>query len=235
MSCCFLTGIIKGLITKLKLRLPVFQKGAFERLDSCVVFVFILILGVRSLGPDSGLGLVRRMCFCSLVFDLLAHAANISSSASTCVCLSFWLCKRDGCLLFPPNPSRSDLSCVSTHTQVTGELLPRLMGLRQLTITLAHSPFHFPLSAPCSESLRRNRKMARPSSCQQRDARRRCRRKSCPWWTARASACRGATSSPSSLALASASLLVFGVTWAWPSSAWSTATPPTETTKRWWW
>lgn len=37
----------------------------------------------------------------------------------------------------PSNASTSDLSCVSTHTQVTGELQPRRTFGRQLTITTA--------------------------------------------------------------------------------------------------
>lgn len=214
----------------------VFQKGGFGRLDSSVVFVLILTLGIRSLSPHSGLD----GCVSVLWFLIFQRLLLISQSAQPRVfvfsfVLPFGFTKETAIYTFPPNASRSDLSCASTHTQVTGVLLPRLTGRRQLTITLAHSTLHFPLSALFTESLRRNRKMARPSSSQQRDDQRRCRRKSCPWWTARASACRGATSSPSSLALASASLLVFGVTWAWPSSAWSTAIPPTETTKRLWW
>lgn len=128
---------------------------------------------------------------------------------------------------------------------MTNELLPRLTVGWWLINTLGHDTLHFPVSADLlsvlpsavwTELLRRNKKMARPSSSRQRDDQKWWRRKSCPRWTAPALACPGATSSPSSLASASASLLGFGATWAWPSSAWSTATPSIETTKKlWWW
>lgn len=91
---------------------------------------------------------------------------------------------------------------------------------------------HFPFTALFTELLRRSRKMARPSSSLRRDGRSWWKRRRCQLWTARASVCRGATSSPFYLALASASLSVSDVTWAWPSSAWSTATPSSETTNR---
>lgn len=97
---------------------------------------------------------------------------------------------------------------------------------------LDYNCLHFPFTALFTELLRRSRKMVRPSSSRRKDGQSWWRRKSCPLWTVHASACRGVTSLPSSLALASASLLVSDVTWEWPLSAWSTATPSSETTRR---
>lgn len=89
-------------------------------------------------------------------------------------------------------------------------------------------PFTFLLT----ELLRRSRKMARPSSCRQRAGRSWWRRRRFLLLTAHASVCPGATLSPFSLESASASPSVSDVTWAWPSSAWSTATPSSETTRK---
>lgn len=87
---------------------------------------------MRSLSAHSGLGAVRQMWFCLIVFDVV-RAANTSD-----IVFGFGFSKE---LLFT-------LGCASTHTQGTGELLPRLAGRGALTTTLANRTLHFPLSAP---------------------------------------------------------------------------------------
>lgn len=78
--------------------------------------------------------------------------------------------------------------------------------------------------------------MEKPLSCQQRVDLSWWRRRSCRLWTAPASACLGATSSPSCLVWDSASPLGSDATWALPSLVWSTITPSTKAIRKclWW-